>query len=127
MPRNLNLYNLRNKSNNTTKISSLTIEENSDHFLEFELKDENQISKKDGDIEVQMSLVTQKRLIELLFSKKVRVIQNFNESTNSNIITNGSCHSIINWSLREEKKSGSLVKMDIIKEEHSSLLYQSLF
>ena len=46
MPRNLNLYNLRNKSNNTTKISSLNIEENSDHFLEFELKDENQISKK---------------------------------------------------------------------------------
>ena len=41
------------------------------------------------------------------------MIRNFNELTNSNIITNGSYHSIIDWSLREEKKSGSLVKMDI--------------
>ena len=70
MPRNLNLSNLRNKSNNTTKISNLTIEENSDHFLEFELKDENQISKKDGDIEVQMSLVTQKKTDRTSFFKE---------------------------------------------------------
>lgn len=50
------------------------------------------------------------------------MIQNFNESTNSNIITNGSCHSIINWSLREEKKSGSLVKMDIDQRKAFQLI-----
>ena len=75
---------------------------------------------------MQMSLVTQKRLIELLFSKKVRVIQNFNELTNSNIITNGSCHSIIDWSLREEKKSGNLVKMDIDQRRAFQLIASKL-
>ena len=104
---------MKSKLYNSHNISNINIERNSDHFLEFDLDNQDQKTKKDKEIETQMPTVTQKGLIELLCSKKVRMVEDSDNLTNNNIIANGSCHSIVNWSLQEEKVSGNSIKMDI--------------
>ena len=62
--------------------------------------------------------VTQKALTELLCSKRTRKINESEQFNMEEVIADGSCHSIIKWSLREErrivsKKDGTTGEMTV--------------
>lgn len=127
LPRRLN-FSVFKERYNTSTIGNIKTSKTKNAFIEYESEDIDMMSNEHNNNTITEShTVTKKNLIELLYSKKTRIVDNNEQYNDSEMIADGSSSSIILWSLKEETISKivngisteSTIKMD--KDQRKSI------